>query len=507
MKLLPASPDLGHLKKQAKHLLRDALAGDAEALGRFAQTLPAARNIDPASYSLKLHDAQSVIAREYGFLSWVELKHYVELKRADTNARIAQWIHWSLRGFSREVRLAQRMVDEEPRLFERDPWFDCMLGRPDRLAATLARDPDFVNRAGGPVAMPPLVAVTHSHLAGESPDGDDLACARLLIERGADVNARWIDARYPNDPLSVLYGATTAGCNPAMTRLLLDAGADPDDNESLYHSVEGDDSACLEMLLAAGARVNGTNALGRVLDFDRLDMLKMLLAHGGDPNERRWMHHAIQRGRSLAHIRVLLEAGGDPAAEDRDGMDLRAYAAAFGRTDVLELLGPSKADHASSPEASFVAACSRADRAEARLLLAEHPDIFERLSPRQLQLMPELAAIGAIEAVRTMLDLGWPREVKSEWHATALNLAAFRGDSDLVTLLLEAGADWRTQHGFGDNVLGTISFCSQADGVVPPAPGDFVGCVRVLLAHGVPRSAFDKYAFSIEVSDYLATVE
>ncbi|MGV3552814.1 ankyrin repeat domain-containing protein [Rhizobium sp.] len=506
MKQLPASPDLAHLKKQAKHLLRDAGCGNAEAVGRFVKSLPAAGRIDLASYELKLHDAQSVIAREYGFLSWPELKRYVEWKRSDTSERLSQLVRWCIEGNSRELRLAGRMLDEEPGLFDRDPWFACMLGDAVWLAETLARDPEFANRPGGPLAMPPIMAVAHAEPLRDGAADGLLDCARLLIEHGADVNVQWNDPRYPDNPFSALYGAAASGYNPAMTRMLLEAGANPDDNESVYHSVEGDDPACLKLLLDAGARVNGTNALGRVLDFDHIEMLKMMLDHGADPNERNWMHHAILRGRSLDHVRALLDAGGDPALRDADGMSLYAYAAAFGRADVMRLLEERGLAEDLGLEAAFVAACTRADTASARRMLEAQPDMFERLSPRQLRLMPDLAAIGRIDAVGTMLELGWPREVKSAWHATALNLAAFQGDADLVELLLRSGADWRTPHGHGDNVLGAISFCSLAYGIPGPAPLDYVGCARALIEHSVPRSAFDKYAFSDDVTDYLATV-
>lgn len=502
LKHLPASPDLAHLKKQAKHLLRDAHAGDAEALARFARTLPAVRNADLSTYELKLHDAQSVIAREHGFLSWTELKRYVEWKRASAESRIKQWLGWCFEGSLRERRLARRMLEEEPELFARDPWFACILGDETGVAAALSRDPDFARRPGGPVAMLPLVAVTHSKLILDGADGF-LGCARRLIAHGADVNATWADPRWPDNPLSALYGAAGRSHNAALTKLLLDAGANPDDNESLYHSVETADPACLKMLLAAGARVDGTNALGRVLDFDRLDVLKMLLAHGGDPNERAWTHHAILRGRSLDHVRTLIEAGADPGARDRDGTSLYAYAEQFGRTDVTALLRSLGVSEELPPEAEFVAACGRADLDAAHRILADRPDMFERLDERQLRLMPDLAAIGRIDAVRTMLALGWPREVKTAWHATALNLAIFQGDAELAALLLDAGADWRTIHGYGDNALGTLSFASQADEIADPAPRDYVGCARALLALGVPRAEFDKYAFAADVTEFL----
>ena len=41
---------------------------------------------------------------------------------------------------------------------------------------------------------------------------------------------------------------------PELTRLLLEAGADPDDGESLYHATEAEDPECLQLLLEHGAQ-------------------------------------------------------------------------------------------------------------------------------------------------------------------------------------------------------------------------------------------------------------
>lgn len=71
-KALPVRPSLEHLKAQAKDLLAALRAGDPEAAARFRDALP--RTVEEA----KLHDAQSVIAREYGFASWAKLREHVE---------------------------------------------------------------------------------------------------------------------------------------------------------------------------------------------------------------------------------------------------------------------------------------------------------------------------------------------------------------------------------------------------------------------------------------------
>jgi Lon protease-like protein len=78
---LPVRPNLEHLKSQAKDLLDAFRRKEREALERFREALPAASGADPeqlAAMALALHDAQSVIAREYGFASWAALRAHVE---------------------------------------------------------------------------------------------------------------------------------------------------------------------------------------------------------------------------------------------------------------------------------------------------------------------------------------------------------------------------------------------------------------------------------------------
>lgn len=72
MKTLPPRANLDHLKRQAKTLLRLYRAGDPAATARFADSLPAAArrtSEEITALRLRLHDAQSCIAREYGFAS------------------------------------------------------------------------------------------------------------------------------------------------------------------------------------------------------------------------------------------------------------------------------------------------------------------------------------------------------------------------------------------------------------------------------------------------------
>jgi hypothetical protein len=69
---LPARPNLEHLKKQARLLLRECLEAEAAAIDRFREV-----EVTYADATPKLADAQHVIAREYGFANWAKLKDHV----------------------------------------------------------------------------------------------------------------------------------------------------------------------------------------------------------------------------------------------------------------------------------------------------------------------------------------------------------------------------------------------------------------------------------------------
>jgi hypothetical protein len=65
--ILPARPSLESLRKQAKKLVRDIAAGDANAIAR------ARTHLANHPLTLSQRDAQLVLAREYGYAGWREL--------------------------------------------------------------------------------------------------------------------------------------------------------------------------------------------------------------------------------------------------------------------------------------------------------------------------------------------------------------------------------------------------------------------------------------------------
>ena len=70
---LPQQPSLEQLRKQAKDLLEQYRSGHPAAV---AEVQRFERHPNPSSFAL--HDAQRVLARAYGYLSWSKLKAFVD---------------------------------------------------------------------------------------------------------------------------------------------------------------------------------------------------------------------------------------------------------------------------------------------------------------------------------------------------------------------------------------------------------------------------------------------
>ncbi|MEO1222808.1 MAG: ankyrin repeat domain-containing protein [Pseudomonadota bacterium] len=461
-KRLPKSPDLAHLKKQAKAL---------------------ARSVD-----IKLSEAQLRLAREYGFASWPKLKQAVDEEQPfaiDDFLRAAT---------GRRLDLAKTMLKRRPDLANANLQAAAVLGDVPALQRFLAEDPAAAVRPDGPHNWPPLMYLCWSAFLKADRDRPFEAATTLLLKAGADPDTFCAErSDPPNRRWSAVYGAAGEAVHAGVTKLLLEAGADPDDNESLYHAAEQQDTACLALLLDAGATIKGTNALFRKLDFEDPAGLQLFFDHDADPNDPIYraegpqpgtnaLFHAIRRGRSATVITMLLDIGVDTDQRDPDGLTAYAQAYRAGSAEIVELLAERGASTSLTPVDHLIGACSRGAVDEASSMLAAEPDLAGSLSPSEARILVEAAFRGQADAVGLLLDAGIDIETRGDTDGTALHHASNRGYPDIVALLIERGADIEAVSSMTDS--GPLGWAVYGARYEPNRDGDYEGVVRHLLAAG-----------------------
>ena len=287
------------------------------------------------------------------------------------------------------------------------------------------------NAPGGPLGWAPLLYACHSCFP-------TTALARDLLARGADPNGFFVN-EYGN--MSALYGAAGIRHDPELTRALLEAGANPDDGESLYHSTEAESPECTRILLEHGAQVDGTNAIAAAIDNERIEHVRLLLEHGGDPNEGFYVAHAVRRGGGREMIELLVSKGADvdrPGGETwRGDVPLRTP---------YQHAGPARQGRARGATRT----ARRLDRASTRRTppSPRSPAASDRRTPLPETLDPDAQEVIVLAALRGKLDLvvdvvgpSFRGVVGGSPEGTLLHHAAWIGSPELVERLLERGAD------------------------------------------------------------------
>src|SRR5262249_46339590 len=135
-------------------------------------------------------------------------------------------------------RRAQEILARNPKIAGAGFYVALVLGNHAAVENALAENPALVKGKSGPQNCEPLAYVCFSRYAYETaPRAHDLAkTAKVLLGHGADPNAVVILEELPNNPLSCIYAAAGLNNNTELALALLEAGANPDDGESVYHS-------------------------------------------------------------------------------------------------------------------------------------------------------------------------------------------------------------------------------------------------------------------------------
>jgi ankyrin repeat protein len=460
---LPDDPDLGQLRKQARELQRAVRAGDPEAIALATELHP--RPVTPGGWPLSA--AQLVVARRYRFPSWPAVTRYLgvvaEYRTAPEEARpsadpAAEFLRRACLTYSAAdgelQRTAEAVLTEHPDALAGDICVAAARADAAEVARLVHRDAHLAVRPGGPHRWPPIAYLAY---ARHDPDlGRDavVETARLLLDHGADPDTGFLWHGLPS-PFTLLtgcfgHGEQGAAAQPrhpqehALARLLLEAGADPNDAQGLYNRMFTPADDHLELLFEFGLGSGDGGPWRRRLGARAQSPQRLL---------RGQLAWAVTHG--FTHRVALLADHGVDLTARLDGYGVRrqtAYEAArtSGQLDVVRLLTErGVAGTPLPPDEEVLASVLAGDRAAVDRL---GPDALVEARARRPGLVVWAAVRGDTAAVRLAVELGWDVSARArtdtpgddEWE-TALHHAAGEGDVELVRLLLDLGADPHTR--------------------------------------------------------------
>jgi ankyrin repeat protein len=458
--------NLEYLKKAAKQLLDACRAGDSDAIGRVQAALPRLHEIDRArlQVTIRLADVHHALARESGFASWGELT-----RSQDPLARFLA----AVRG--NHVRTVRQHLSEFAPLALRSIHAAAALGHTDALRRHLHDAPalasavqdgwtPFMYVCGSPL---PRISARHASNLVE--------CATLLLDAGADgrlpipVGDANAESAQPAVFRALMHG------NILLVTMLQKRGvASPADYLQKWITAErSPDYAAMQQTFAEYFRRPDVRerfssiqsspvakpALGAIAFADpmelqqlqlpnligaRADLWTAMLDNGFNPT------NVSTTGRSALHgvaayappslVHAFLARGGDPTVRDADGRSVIATAIRAGNLEVADLLKSRGVPDDSSPIDRLLGACLAGKRDEALALAAANRDLVRSPSREDVEVVVRAAGRGNVGQIRLMLDAGFDPNAEGEGGATPLHQAAWRGQLDVVELLLDRGA-------------------------------------------------------------------
>jgi hypothetical protein len=318
---LPSHPNLDHLKRQAKDLLKEYADCQLAAAQRIREFHPRFfRATDDAIFAapLKTSDAQLTIAREAGFASWPRLKRHIEQPTSSDQLNLPHHERIEDARFRRAVDLLDA-------------------GDVAGLRASLKRHPMLARQrilfeGGNYFRNPSLLEFVAGNPTRQKTMPENIVeVARVILDAGAEKSA--IDETL----VLVATGSWPRECRVqlALIELLCNHGADLEGGMRAA-ALHGEHTALLA-LIARGARIDlpVAAALGRTDEFRQM-------FPAATPEDRHLaLALASQFGR-VEIVRILLDEGENPDRYHPVGGHSHAtplhQAAGFGHEAVVRLL-------------------------------------------------------------------------------------------------------------------------------------------------------------------------
>ncbi len=478
---------LDRFRRAAKALKAGYESGLPDALTRIAMTNPRKDGAE-----LKHADYLHVIAVEENFATWPAMKDAIGthgLDRAQRLQRLKIALHAGQTG------MVSQLLADTPGLASGHFGLLCALYDVGAVRTMLADDQTLATVAAGPHV--PLIHTCKSRMFSVWPEKakDSIAIAEMLVANGADVNAASHEA---GTPLSPLYWALGHARNLDMAAWLLEHGADPNDNESLYHATELGHADGVRLLLKHGADPKLTNALPRAMDFDSVEMVTLLLDGGADPNEGSdaWtvgtgiergvpvLHQAARRMNSGPVLDLLLDHGADTSAT-WCGHSAYAFARVFGNADLATRIAGHGGDTTLTDIEQMLAVAAEGRVPDGFIDTSKLPTEYRGILREILHLPDKLPHLKALVAI----GLEWDH-ADSE-GVTPVQAAGWCGLPDVMKYFLSLSPDLGHVNAHGGTLLSTI--LHGADNNPQRANGDYIACLRLALEKGValPRKAIE----------------
>jgi len=447
---LPTNPSLENLKNHAKQLHKSVHVKEGDASAFVREFHP---HTAEALADFQLADAQLVIARSYGFITWTKLKQYLATIKEfvwnpppdsnDSNDPATKFLRLACLNYGNwnlsMAEQARRLLRNRPGLARTDLYTACAVGHIDAVRDGLTHDQGAVNRKGGALHWEPLLYCCYSRINSADPKHSTLEVVKLLLANGADPNAGflWRGNIPAFTALTGAFGEGEAGAhNPPhqyrdeLVRLLLDAGADPNDGQALYNT--GAPVEVLRLLFSYGL---GQDKRGPWLKrtAERLNRQQML----------QWELWRAARNNEFGKVNLLVENGVE--VNQRSGRENRTpYQEAIlaGNADIAQYLLDHGAEQTTfDPKEQFASACVAGQREEALGMLQSHTDLMHQLGEeRRSEIVHKAAASKRSDAVRLIAELGFDLNALV-LNRTALHDAAWKNDVNTIKLLIELGAD------------------------------------------------------------------
>lgn len=440
---LPENASPENLKKQAKSLLKKIRTADPSSISRIKPFFDNPEGIN-------LQDAQLVIARDYGFSSWRKLKQHLESDApAQQRARdqIAnEFLQHVVLIYSETERAdparfdhAANILNGHPGILDESIYVASAAGDSTRVTRMLANDESLANQKGGYHHWEPLMYAAYSRLAG----ADTMSVAKVLLEAGASPNAHYMwGGQYRFTALTGVFGQGEGGptrlpehpqCE-SFARLLLSAGANPNDSQTAYNRCFEDDNLYLELLLEFGLEETDRNNWLLEVDGEMIEHPQSTL--------RYQLNHAITSGKS-ERVKLLVNHG---MSLDFDNEGRTPYQTAMlsGQPEIADYLVEHGAQ-ASPLDAVDVLkiALLSGDENQVSELVSNDDGLAEQVQEAYPNLLEKAVDLDRPKSIDLMVQFGF--DVNRVVGRTALHQAAWHGNIPVIKQLLALGADPRVR--------------------------------------------------------------